>query len=82
MAKDIIWVAEMNTPRYQFVGLGKTQDEAEAALAKRWNIHAKRYALNRWNQGEGQSATIGEYYGMWNRPMKIGTGYLGDESET
>lgn len=80
MAKDILWVATMNTGRFDFVALGHTKDEAEEALAKRWNLHAKRYALPRWNQGMGQSSTVGEYFGTWIRPMKIGVGYMDDES--
>lgn len=81
MAKDIVWVADMDTRKFHFVGVGKTKDEAEAALAKRWNLHAKNYNLARWNQGMGQSATVGEYFGVWNRALKLGSGYLDDESE-
>jgi hypothetical protein len=81
MPKDIVWVAEMHTGHFDFIGVGKTQAEAEGALAKRWNLHAKIYELPRWNQGMGQSATVGEYFGMWNRPMKMGVGYLDSESE-
>jgi len=80
MAKDVVWVAEMHTPHFQFTSVGKTKEEAEEALAKRWNQHAKVNGLHRWNEGEGQSDTIGEFYGMWNRPLKFGVGYRDDES--
>lgn len=80
MPKDVVWVAEMHTEHYQFTGVGRTKEEAEAALAKRWNLHAKHRNINRWNQGMGDSPTVGEYYGMWNRPLKIGEGYMDSES--
>lgn len=80
MSKDVVWVAEMHTPHFQFTAVGKNKEEAEAGLAKRWNEHAKANNLNRWNQGEGDSKTIGEYYGMWNRPLRFGFGYRDDES--
>lgn len=80
MAKDIVWVADMETPNFHFAGLGKTKDEAEEALAKRWNQHAKTYKLPRWNQGMGQSPTVGEYFGVYNRPLRMGVGYMDSES--
>lgn len=80
MAKDIVWVAEMETERFSFVGAGKTKAQAEEALVKRWNLHAKNYDLARWNQGMGQSPTVGEYYGMWVRPMRLGVGYMDSEA--
>lgn len=80
MAKDIVWVAQMHTGHYDFIAVGKTKDQAEGALAKRWNLHAKIYELPRWNQGMGQSATVGEYFGMWNLPAKLGVGYRDDEA--
>lgn len=80
MPKDIVWVAEMFTEHFQFTGVGKTKDEAEEALAKRWNQHAKNRNLARWNQGMGDSPTVGEFYGMWNRLMKFGDGYMDSES--
>ena len=41
-ARKYIWVAEMETERFTWMGIGRTKDEAVAGLRKRWNEHAKR----------------------------------------
>jgi hypothetical protein len=82
MLKQTVWVAEMHTRKFDFIAVGRTADEAEKALAKRWNKHAKAYDLDRWGHSTQSidPGTVGEYYGMWVRPMNFGEGYMDGES--
>jgi hypothetical protein len=80
MPNDVIWVAQMDTESYTWIALGRTAEEAGKALADRWNRYAKNNSLPSWAKGwEGSS--VGDFYGMWLRPLKIGSGYMEDESE-
>lgn len=81
MAKKVVYVAEMDTGKFKFVALGKSAAEAEAALAKRWTKHAREYGLEPWNRpGTEDNETMGDYFGMWLRPMEVGVGYMEDEA--
>jgi hypothetical protein len=74
----MIWVAQMETQSYTWIALGRFPEEAEKALADRWNRHAKKEGLPSWTEG-WDGSTVGNSYGMWMRQLKIGNGYMEDE---
>jgi hypothetical protein len=84
--KPTVWVAQMESEKISWIGVGATRKEAEAALAKRWNQHAETmnnyHGVNVPDWAEGFDGTpVGEYYGVWVRKMQLGQGYLDDEDE-
>jgi hypothetical protein len=91
MPTAFVYVAEMDTEHYKWVAVGRTAKDAEAALAARWNKHVEDVGRHdpeakppSWKKGFGggeTSETVGDYYGMWVRRMRVGQGYMEDEEE-
>lgn len=79
---DIVWVAQMSTESFDWIAVGMTARDAAVAMEKRWNEHARQRDLVRWDDGMGDSKTVGDYYGMWLRPLKLGKGYLDSDDES
>lgn len=66
-----MWIARMETGRFEFVALGETEKQAMAALAKGWAQHKKQYetgtdpavlsctgAILSWDQAKGYFGTV------------------------
>lgn len=81
VGRDLVWVAQMSTESFEWIAIGRTAAEAARAMAARWDEHAGQRSLVSWDEGMGNSHTVGEYYGMWLRPLKIGRGYMDGDSE-
>lgn len=77
-----VWLAQMESESFSWVGVGATPEEAAAALGRRWDEHALQMdaGIPKWSERFGDTP-VGEYYGMWVRELQLGKGYRDNEGE-
>lgn len=80
--KPSVWVAEMESESFSWIAVGKTPEEAAAALGRRWDKHVLQMdgAIPKWSEGFN-GTPVWEYYAMWVRELQIGKGYRDSEGE-
>lgn len=79
---DVVYVAEMESERFTWMGIGRTPEEAVAAIGKRWDRQQRDRGGNLFWDDTDTGESLPEYYGVNVRKMRIGEGYMEtDEGE-
>lgn len=59
-----VWIATMDSEKYEWKSVGRTKDEAINGIVTEWNNDSRRYAMNR--------KELEEYYGIDCEFIKYG----------